>query len=63
MHNFLREATEPTIGPSLGEQLMKGMHQVVIERLPLCKRNIEACEPDEARQAAMKVGRETLKRS
>jgi len=36
---------------------MRGTDQVVIDKLPLCKKDTEACELDEARQAAMKVGR------
>jgi len=63
MHNFLVEAAQPVVGPSLGEQPVRGMDQVVIDRLPLCKKNTEACELDEARQAAVKVGREAPKRS
>lgn len=61
MRNFLGEATQLVVGPSLGEQPMSGMHQVVINRLPLCKRNTEASKLDEARQGVLKVGREAPK--
>jgi len=37
------------------------MDQVVTDRLPLCKKDTEAYELDEARQAAVKVGREAPK--
>lgn len=63
MCNFLRKASQPAAGPRPGEQPMSGMDQVVIYRLPLCKKNNEACELDEARQAVVKVGRKALKRS
>ena len=58
MHNFQGEDAQRAVGPSPGEQPVRGMHQVVINRLPLCKQNTEAGELDEARQAAVKVGRE-----
>jgi len=61
MHNFLGEAAQPAAGTSSGEQPVRGMDQAVIDRLPLCKKNTEACDLDEARQDAMKVGREAPK--
>jgi len=61
MYNFLGEATQPTVGPSLSEHLVRGMLRAVINKLPLCKQNNEACEPDEAKQAVVKVGREAPK--
>ena len=63
MRNFLGEATQPIAGPSPSEQLVRGMNQVVIDMFPLCKQNTEACEPDEAKQVVVKVGREAPKRS
>jgi len=42
---------------------MRGMHQAVIDRLPLCKKSTEAFVLVEARHGAMKVGREAPKRS
>jgi len=53
LHNFLGFA-QPAAGPSLGDQLVRGMHQVVIDRLPFCKQNTESCELYEARQAVVK---------
>lgn len=49
MLNFIGEATQPTIGPSPSEQPMRGVHQAMIIRLPLCKKNTESCELDEER--------------
>ena len=41
---------------------MRGMDQAVTYRIHLCKKYTETCELDEARQAAVKVGREAPKR-
>jgi len=41
MGNFLVEAPQATAGPSPGEQPVRGMHQVVINRLPLCKKTLK----------------------
>lgn len=46
LSNFKGEATKPTARPSPSEQLVRGMDQVVTDRLPLCKKDIEACELD-----------------
>ena len=54
MHNFLGEVAQPVAGPRLGEQLVRGMHQVVINMLSLCKQNFEACVLDETRQGVVK---------
>jgi len=61
MCNFKGEVVEPAARSSPGEQLVRGMDQGVTDRLPLCKKDTESCELDEARQAAMKVGREAPK--
>ena len=61
MHNFQGEAAHPVAGPSLGEQPVRGMDQVVTNRLPLCKKDIVTYELDKARQATLKVGREAPK--
>ena len=63
MRNFLGEVAQPIARPSLGEQPVRGVHQAVIDRLPLCKKNTEACELEEARQDAMNFGREASKQS
>jgi len=57
MRNFLGKVTQLAVGPSLGEQPVRGMHHTMIDRLPLCKQNTRTCEADEARQDAVKVGR------
>jgi len=36
MHNFLGEAGQPIARISLGRQPIRGMHQAVINKLPLC---------------------------
>ena len=59
--NLLGEAAQPIAGPSPVDHLVRGMHQVVIDRLPLCKKNTEACVLDEERHVAMKVRREAPK--
>ena len=41
-------------GPSPGEHPVRRMHQTLIDGLSLCKKNIEACILDEARQDAIK---------
>ena len=61
MHNFQGEAAQPAVGPSPGEQPVRGMDQVVTDRLSLCKKDTEACELDEARQVVLKFGREAPK--
>lgn len=58
MHNFQGEATQHAIGPSPGEQLVKGIDQVVTDMLPLCKKHTEACELDIERQIYVMVERE-----
>lgn len=60
---FLCGVAQPVVGPSPGEQPMKGMHQVVTGGLPLCKKNIEACILDEVRHVVVKVGREAPRQS
>lgn len=60
MRNFQGEVAQPIVGPSPSEQPVRGMDQAV-NRLPLCKKYTEACELDEAWQAAVKVGREAAK--
>ena len=55
MCNFQGEATQHVAGPSPGEQPVRGMDQVVTDRVPLCKKDTKACELDEARQVAVKV--------
>jgi len=47
MHNFLSKGAQAIIGPTPSEQHVRGSHQDVIDVLPLCKTNIEACELDE----------------
>ena len=54
MRNFQGEATQPIVGPSPGEQPVRGMDQTVIDRLRLCMKITEACVLDEARQRAAK---------
>ena len=54
MRNFQGEATQPAVGPSPSEQPVRGMDQAVADRLPLCKKDTEVCELDEARQVAVK---------
>ena len=61
MCNFQGEAAQRAAGPIPSEQPVRGMDHAVTDRLPLCKKDIEACELDEARQAAVKVGREAPK--
>ena len=61
MHNFQGEVAQPVVGPSLGEQPMRGMNQVMTDRLPLCKKDTKACELDEVRKATIKVGRKAQK--
>lgn len=60
---FLGGTAQPPAGPSPGDQLVKGMHRAVTNRLPFCKENNEACVLDEARHVAVKVGREAPKQS
>ena len=62
MHNFQGDVSQHVVGQSPGEQPVRGMDQVVTDMLPLCKKDTEACEIDEARKATMKVGREAPKR-
>ena len=62
MRNFQGEVAHLVAGPSLGERPVRGMDQVVIDSLPLGKKDTEAGEIDEARQAVVKVGREAPKR-
>ena len=51
---FLGGAAQPTARPSPGDQPVRGMHQVMIDMLSLCKKNTEACVLDEARQGVVK---------
>lgn len=55
MHNFQGEADHLAAGPSSGEHPVRGMDQAMTDRLPLCKKDIETFELDEARQASVKV--------
>ena len=63
MRNFLGEDAQPIVGPSPGEHPVRGIHQAMIDRLPLCKKNNETCEPNEVRHADVNVGREAPNRS
>ena len=63
MRNFQGEDTQPMARLSLGEQPMRGMDQVVTNRLPFSKKDTTSCEHDKARQAAMKACREALKQA
>ena len=45
----------------MSEKPVRGTDQDVIDMLPLCKKDTEACELDEAREVVVKVGREASK--
>jgi len=51
---FLEGATQRTTGPSLEEQHVRGMQQVLMDKLSFCKKNTEACVHDEAKHAVVK---------
>jgi len=63
LHNFLGGAAWPAGGPSQSDELVRGVHQVVIHMLPLCKKNTKACELEKARKVVVKVGRVAPKQS
>ena len=61
MHNFFGEGAQPTTRTILGEQPMRGMHQVVIDRLRLCKKNTEVVNLMKQGKLLRKFGREAPK--
>jgi len=51
---FLEGDAQPAVGANLEEQLVRGMQQVLMDRLSFCKKITEACVLDEARHIVVK---------
>ena len=51
---FIGGVAQPVAGPSPGDQPLREMHRAMIDRLPLCKENTEACVLDKRRHATVK---------
>ena len=51
---FLEGATQPVAGPSLEEQPVRGMQQVLMGMLSFCKKSTEVCVLDKVIHAVMK---------
>lgn len=60
---ILEGVAQLATGPSPDEQYVREMHQVLIDRLYFCKKITRSSVLDEARHAAVKVGREAPKQS
>jgi len=54
LQNCAIVAAQPATRRSLEKQLVRGMHQALLDRLPFCKKNIEYYVLEEARHGVVK---------